>query len=361
MAQDPMPAWSAMMAAWRPPTPGNAAPHVWSWMVPTMQDGARRAEGNGGATMPADPVQAWAEMVRWWQDALETSAAPSWPALFGPQQLAPGSAPSAVTAADVMTPAGAAQALKPMLDAIAASGPIAAYWLDASQRTVLTLDALRKRGNQSLEHKKSGKPPVLSFDYELVLDGRMLERPVNYQLLRIAPPPGATFDAKARPYIVFDPRAGHGPGIGGFKEASQVGVAMRGGHPVYFVSFLPQPVPGQTVEDVARAEVIFMEKVIELHPEAESAPAMVGNCQGGWGLMLAASQAPTLPGVISIAGAPLSYWGGRRGENPMRYTGGLAGGSWMASLTGDLGNGLFDGAYLVENFENLNQIGRAHV
>jgi hypothetical protein len=38
----------------------------------------------------------------------------------------------------------------------------------------------------------------------------------------------------------------------------------------------------------------------------------------------------------------------------MRYTGGLLGGAWMASLAGDLGNGKFDGAYLVNNFENLN-------
>ena len=38
----------------------------------------------------------------------------------------------------------------------------------------------------------------------------------------------------------------------------------------------------------------------------------------------------------------------------MRYTGGLLGGTWLTSLCGDLGNGKFDGAHLVENFENLN-------
>jgi hypothetical protein len=32
---------------------------------------------------------------------------------------------------------------------------------------------------------------------------------------------------KKRPYIIIDPRAGHGPGIGGFKADSQVGVALR--------------------------------------------------------------------------------------------------------------------------------------
>ena len=42
------------------------------------------------------------------------------------------------------------------------------------------------------------------------------------------------------------------------------------------------------------------------------------------------------------------------GDNPMRYAGGLLGGAWLASLMADLGNGMFDGAHLVQNFENLN-------
>jgi len=50
----------------------------------------------------------------------------------------------------------------------------------------------------------------------------------------------------------------------------------------------------------------------------------------------------------------MSYWAGKVGENPMRYTGGLRGGSLPALLMADLGNGLFDGAALVQNFESLN-------
>ena len=42
-----------------------------------------------------------------------------------------------------------------------------------------------------------------------------------------------------------------------------------------------------------------------------------------------------------INGAPMSYWGGAwsegEGDNPMRYAGGLLGGTWLASLTSDLG------------------------
>src|SRR5208337_2632592 len=55
---------------------------------------------------------------------------------------------------------------------------------------------------------------------------------------------------------------------------------------------------------------------------------------------------------VMVAGAPLSYWAGVHGGSPMRYLGGLLGGTWLTALTGDLGNGRFDGAYLVGNFES---------
>ncbi len=232
----------------------------------------------------------------------------------------------------------------------------AAYAVDAAQRTTLYWDALRRRGNQWLEHERAGKPPVLHFDHETVLDARTFERPVNYALLRILPPEGIVVDPKRRPYVIVDPRAGHGPGIGGFKDDSQVGVAIREGHPVYFVTFFPQPVPGQTLVDVTAAEQRFVRKVRELHPQSPK-PAIVGNCQGGWAAMMLAASHPEDTGPIVINGAPMSYWGGASNgaeDNPMRYSGGLLGGTWLSSLSSDLGNGIFDGAYLVQNFEQLD-------
>jgi pimeloyl-ACP methyl ester carboxylesterase len=230
-----------------------------------------------------------------------------------------------------------------------------AYLIDAWQRSILTLDVLRERGNEYLEHEKAGSPPVLVFDHEVVVDGRSLEKPANYALVRIKPPEGypATNPAM-RPFVVIDPRAGHGPGIGGFKMDSELGVALKFGHPCYFVMFYPQPLPGQTIESVCSAEIAFMRKVRELHPDPDNKPFVIGNCQGGWALMMLASLAPDLVGPILLAGSPISYWAGVGGINPMRYTGGLLGGTWLASLTGDLGAGKFDGAYLVNNFENLN-------
>ncbi|WP_445147190.1 DUF3141 domain-containing protein [Dyella sp. Tek66A03] len=231
------------------------------------------------------------------------------------------------------------------------------YAVDAAQRTVLFWDALRQRGNGFVGRASEGFKPVLHFHNNVVLDGRKFERPVNYALLEITPPEGVTVDTKKRPYLIIDPRAGHGPGIGGFKDDSQVGVALRAGHPVYFVVFFRDPEPGQTLLDVCAAEQQFVKKVRSLHPES-SKPAIVGNCQGGWAAMMVATSDPEDTGPIVINGAPMSYWSGAwsegEGDNPMRYSGGILGGTWLASLTADLGHGTFDGAYLVENFENLN-------
>jgi hypothetical protein len=91
-----------------------------------------------------------------------------------------------------------------------------------------------------------------------------------------------------------------------------------------------------------------------LHPEADGKPVVVGNCQAGWAIMMMTAAAPDDVGIVAIAGSPLSYWAGVEGMNPMRYTGGLLGGTWLTSLAGDLGNGTFDGAHLVQNFESLD-------
>ena len=228
------------------------------------------------------------------------------------------------------------------------------YCLDAWQRTILSLDILRERAGKYKEHNASQVPNVLRFQAEIVRDGRTLERPVNYVLVRIIPPPDVTIDPTKAPVIVVDPRAGHGPGIGGMKQDSQIGVGLAAGHPCYFIGFLPGPVPGQTVEDVCRAEAVFAEDVAARHPDAEGKPVVIANCQAGWQIMMMAAMRPQLAGPIMLAGSPLSYWAGVRGRNPLRYLGGLLGGTWMTAMAGDLGNGIFDGAHLVANFESLN-------
>lgn len=227
------------------------------------------------------------------------------------------------------------------------------YATDAMQRSALVFETLRKRGNGYVDHIQSGMPPVLDFKYEVIIDGHTLSSPVNYLLLKIEPPKGVVIDELRAPVMIIDPRAGHGAGIGGFKPDSQVGDAFADGHAVYFVAFRPMPEPTQTIADVRDAEIIFLQEIIQRHPNSPK-PIVVGNCQGGWAAMLLASSAPELMGPIVLNGSPMSYWAGKIGDNPMRYTGGIKGGAVPALLLADLGNGLFDGANLVANFESLN-------
>jgi pimeloyl-ACP methyl ester carboxylesterase len=248
----------------------------------------------------------------------------------------------------------AVQELVPLLLAPKAADEWSDYAKDFAQRWLLFIETLCERGDACITRDKEGFKPVLAFDYDIVVDGRKLDRAVNYALVRIHPPQGTTPpDEGSRPWVIIDPRAGHGSGIGGFKSESEVGVALKYGHPVYFVIFFPDPEPGQTLADVTAAEAVFLQEVHARHPRSPK-PLVTGNCQGGWASMILAATHPDLMGPVVIAGAPLSYWAGTRGRNPLRYFGGIAGGALPAVLTSDLGGGRFDGANLVLNFEQLN-------
>ncbi|MGP0058879.1 MAG: DUF3141 domain-containing protein [Beijerinckiaceae bacterium] len=248
----------------------------------------------------------------------------------------------------------ALHAMTPVLGKPKAADGLSEYLLDCGQRWVLFLETLCRRGDSYIEREKEGFKPVLAFDYDVVVDGRKLERPVNYSLVRIEPPQGFCPPRDdARPWVIIDPRAGHGSGIGGFKSESEVGVALKDGHPVYFVIFYPDPEPDQTLADVCAAEAAFLREVRARHQDSPK-PLVTGNCQGGWAAMILAATHPDLMGPVVIAGAPLSYWAGEMGRNPFRYMGGVAGGAVPALLASDLGGGKFDGANLVLNFEHLN-------
>jgi pimeloyl-ACP methyl ester carboxylesterase len=227
------------------------------------------------------------------------------------------------------------------------------YMVDFAQRSVLYLDAMRLRSKDFLAHEEGANETVLKFDYEMITDGTSLDRPVNYSLVRIVPPEGTLQREDGRPYVIIDPRAGHGSGIGGFKQSSEVGCAIEAGHPVYFVIFTRLPAPNQTLADVCAAEAGFVREVQRRHPNSPK-PIVIGNCQGGWASMLLAATNPDITGPIVANGAPLSYWGGVKGKNPMRYLGGLVGGVASTMFLSDLSNGHFDGAHLVYNFEKAN-------
>jgi len=232
---------------------------------------------------------------------------------------------------------------------------VLSYQRDVLERTILFFDTLRRRANNMLDHERAGLPPVLNFKYEMLLDARQFERPANYALLRITEVGEDCWDdcvdpAKP-PVIVLDPRAGHGPGLGGFKRESEVGVALHTGHPVYFVVFFPEPSPHQTLADVLAALRRFVEDVAARHDG--KAPVLYGNCQAGWAATLLSADCKGLVGPAVLNGSPLSYWAGEAGINPMRVMGGFVGGVWLTHFLADLNQDRFDGAWLVQNFETL--------
>ena len=236
---------------------------------------------------------------------------------------------------------------------------ILAYQRDLWERTILFWDTLRQRADNMIAHERAGKPPLLDFDYELIVDARRFERPVNYALLRITRYGDKCLedclDPAKPPVMIVDPRAGHGPGIGGFKRESEVGIALHEGYPVYFVVFFPEPSPGQTMADVLHTLRGFVEEVSTRH--GGKPPVLYGNCQAGWAIAILAADCQGLAGPAVLNGSPLSYWAGESGINPARVSGGLLGGAWLTHLTSDLGDGRFDGAWLVQNFENLKPEG----
>ena len=239
------------------------------------------------------------------------------------------------------------------MPAVCAGNASLEYLNDAYQRSILFLDILRQRGDQQASMAARPMASVLRFKQEQLISGYSFPRPMNFSLSRIVPPEGVRTNPRKRPVVVVDPRAGQGPGIGGFKKESEIGDALAAGHPVYFIGFTAEPIPGQRFLDVVEGQVKFFEEVVRRHPNA-SKPMAIGNCQAGYQTLMVAMLRPDLFGPCLIVGSPMSYWQGVRGKNPMRYSGGLLGGSWLTALTSDLGAGTFDGAWLVENFDNLN-------
>jgi hypothetical protein len=106
-----------------------------------------------------------------------------------------------------------------------------AYLVDAFQRRVLFLDLLRRRGNEQIDISSRPTATVLRFASKAIMSGKSLPRPMHYTLSRIIAPEGVVIDEVKRPVVVVDPRAGQGPGIGGFNAEREIGDALKAGHP----------------------------------------------------------------------------------------------------------------------------------
>lgn len=229
------------------------------------------------------------------------------------------------------------------------------YYVDFVQRTILFYDILRKRANNMIEQERLGQPPTLNFKYQKIMDARKFFPPSNYALVKVtevdSKPAKEWIDPAKRPIIIFDPRSGHGPGVGGLNRYSEACIALAEGYPVYFAIFYPNPIPHQTLSDVLSGLRQFVWKVKTIHQQA---PILYGNSQAGWMVALLAAHCQDLADSVVMNGSPLSYWATGKQGNPMQILGGIVGGVWLTRLLSDINQGEFDGAWLVENFESFN-------
>ena len=211
-------------------------------------------------------------------------------------------------------------------------GTLLDLWRDASpparlgQRSILFWDTLRQRGNNWIEHEKAGKPPLLHFEWEMIADARGFERPE----LR----PRAHHSSRGGRNRIGPPAVRHRPARRPWPGHRRLQAGLPGrrctkaGHPGLLRDLLPEPVPGRRWPTSRRRRVEFLRIIAARHPKTRK-PVVIGNCQGGWACMLVGAFEPDL-GPIVINGAPMSYWAGNDGENPMRYAGGMLGGLWPA-------------------------------
>ena len=120
------------------------------------------------------------------------------------------------------------------------------------------------------------------------------------------------------PFIVVDPRAGHGPGIGGMKQDSEISIAMAAGHPCSFVEFFPaahaQTDHRRRVRSRSGLRRRGRRRAI---PSPRASPSSSPTARPGWQVMMMAAIRPDLVGPILLAGSPLSYWAGVHGRNPI--------------------------------------------
>jgi len=218
------------------------------------------------------------------------------------------------------------------------------FCLDAQKRFLLFVDALQKKGDQQQRLEMIGDPDIFAFDYQVVISGEDLEEPINYDLVQVA----GNWSSERRPIIIIDPRAGRGPWISGTDPDSQVGEALKLGHPVYCIPFRQSPEKGQDMPSVFKGISELVRVVAARHPHAKP-PVLVANCQAGWMVAIAVRRyLKDLHCPKALVGAPLSYWGGTEG---MKYKGMLAGGSCWVTGMGDADRGEFQGANLSLNFE----------
>jgi hypothetical protein len=204
------------------------------------------------------------------------------------------------------------------------------YQIDAAQRSVLYWDTLRQRGNQWLEHEAAGKPPVLGFRYE---SSPTRARTNGPRITRSC----ASFRRTMSKLTTPSARSSSSTPVRDTVRASAASRRLRGRRRVargacrvlrHLLSRADAPADARGHHRCRSGVHSHRGRA----PPAKRKAVVVGNCQGGWAVMMLAAARPDIAGPLVINGAPMSYWSGNDGESPMRYAGGLLGGAWLSLL-----------------------------
>ena len=166
------------------------------------------------------------------------------------------------------------------------------YWIDAWQRAVLCLDALNQRGKHS--SGRGGRAEAARA--ELCRRGRA-RRTHARAAGQLRPCPHRSAGGRDDRSRQAADRRGRPPrGSRARNRRHETGERDRRGAPRrprgLFHRLPAEAVKGQTIEDVSRAEAIFIETVAARHREAEGKPIVIANCQAGWPTTIAEQIGP---------------------------------------------------------------------
>ncbi len=235
-------------------------------------------------------------------------------------------------------------------------GFIGDYWVDAWQRSILR--SMRCASSKHFfEQSNKIAPTMPGFEFELV-EGRLLRGRSTTCWCASFRPRARRSIPKRRPSSSVDPRAGHWePGHRWrLRQESEIGVALAAAmNAALLVSFLPEPVAGQTIEDVCAAEAAFVEVVAGLHPDADGKLGGRRELPGGMADH-DDGRDPARDLQADRAGRCAALPLGGRARPAIRSA------TWAApweeprspALPGDLGKGIFDGANPNRQLESLN-------
>jgi Protein of unknown function (DUF3141) len=92
-----------------------------------------------------------------------------------------------------------------------ALGPAVEYLTDSALRTIPSWDARLQRADAYREHVFQNAARFRNDEFELLVDGRTVDKPVNRCFERA----GTETNPKRWSFVVADPSAGYGPFIGG--------------------------------------------------------------------------------------------------------------------------------------------------